>query len=155
MKIEEFDFSALSPEAKQWLASAIAGMICADGQVDDKELGFLREVIQFLDTAEEINKMINLVKKREKPVLRVLKVDHRKSYDMMKLLTSLSAQDDRLARSEAKFLKYAGAKLGYEPSFINSMMKWALKEIEVSRMEHELWETAKVLVPNYTDLINF
>ena len=70
MKIEEFNFSSLSSEAKQWLASAIAGMICADGQVDEKELKFLREVIQFLDTAEEINSMINLVKKREKPVLR-------------------------------------------------------------------------------------
>ena len=154
MKIEEYDFSALSSEAKRWLASAIAGIISADGQVNDTELEFLRGVIQFLDTADEINHMVNLVKKREKPVLRILKLDTRNSYNIMKLLTSLSAQDDRLAQSEANFLKYAGAKLGYESNFITQMMKWAIKEMEVSKMESDMWESAKVLVPNYTDSNN-
>ena len=38
---------AMSSEEKIWFARAIAGMIVADGRVDDSELEFLKEAISF------------------------------------------------------------------------------------------------------------
>ncbi len=40
---------AMSIEEKIWFARAIAGMIVADGRVDDSELEFLKEAISFLE----------------------------------------------------------------------------------------------------------
>ena len=46
---------AMSIEEKIWFARAIAGMIVADGRVDDSELEFLKEAISFLEDRDQVN----------------------------------------------------------------------------------------------------
>lgn len=152
--IEKFDFTSISAEGRLWVASAIAGMICADGYVDDSEVEYLRDVIQFLDTKEAINDLVMSVKKKEKPVLRVLKLERDCAFKVMRLLTRLAVSDTRLSQSEAKFLKYAGAKLGFEASFSNQMMKWGIQRLEADKMEKCLWDLANRSVANYTDVVS-
>lgn len=154
MELHELDQLALTSEAKHWFAKAIVGMICADGHVDDAELAYLKGIIAFLESKEAISALVQQVKKKEKPILRVLKVDRQQAFEILKLLTRLAATDSRLSQSEAKFLKYAGVKLGFEPSFSDNMLRWAVQRIEADKMEKELWEKVQTIVPNYTDKIN-
>lgn len=153
MKLDDFHLSALSADGRLWVATAIAGMICADGHVDDSEIQYLREIIQFLESKEHINEVISMVKRKERPILKSLKLEREQAFEILKLLTSLAATDTKLAQSEAKFLKYAGSKLGFDPAFSNRMMKWAVQRIQADKMEKELWEVAKVTVANYTDML--
>ncbi len=49
---------SLPPPVRIWFAFAVAGIITADGVVTEAELDFLREVINFLDTVDDINQVV-------------------------------------------------------------------------------------------------
>ena len=53
---------AMSVEEKIWFARAIAGMIVADGRVDDSELEFLKEAISFLEDRDQVNGIMTVVR---------------------------------------------------------------------------------------------
>lgn len=135
--------SALSPRASKWFAYAIAGMICADGVVDEEELVFLKQTINFLSDVDEINGLIEMVKKRELPDLQQLnEVNRKTAFQMLKGISRIAITDSRVAKSEEKFLKYAGKQLGFENHFIDRLIRWANGYYSLMREEENLQRLA-------------
>ena len=60
--LKDQDIEKLSAEQKLWFGYAIAGMITADGAVSDSEISYLKEAINFLDSRDEINNIVEMVK---------------------------------------------------------------------------------------------
>ena len=52
----------MTSEQKFWFASAIAGMVGADGHAEKHELDYLKQALHFLDSKEDIDKIITMVK---------------------------------------------------------------------------------------------
>lgn len=132
----------LPPDAKKWLAHAIAGMICADGVVDKSEMEYLREAINFLENVDEINVLVEIVKKKEKPVLQILKIDRKPAFQLLSHLARLSIVDGHLSQPEVEFLKYAGSRLGFSSDFCLEVGKWVHNYLGVVKMEKTLMSQA-------------
>ena len=51
----------MTSEQKLWFATVIAGMVGADGHAEKHELDYLKEAIKFLDSKEDIEKIIDVI----------------------------------------------------------------------------------------------
>ena len=52
----------LDSEDKNWFARAIAGMVVADGRVDESETAFLKEALGFLEDRSQVEQIMGIVK---------------------------------------------------------------------------------------------
>ena len=143
MALPDFEVSGLSPETKKWLSYAIAGIICADKQVDDSELKYLKQAIGFLDDPEEIQKLVSMVKQKALPDLAILKLDRQPAFSILCYLTSITVSDGKLASSEGQFLKKIGLRLGFEIPFINELIQWAKQQALLDKELEKIWQIAK------------
>ena len=108
------DLEKMSPEQKFWFASAIAGMIVADGRNDRKELNSLRDAINFLESREEIDEIMNIVKQGHCPDLVSLDIDTDQSYLILRHLIMLMAVDSVCSQKEIKFFLRIGELLNFK-----------------------------------------
>ena len=108
------DLEKMSTEQKFWFASAIAGMIVADGRNDRKELNSLRDAINFLESREEIDEIMNIVKQGHCPDLVSLDIDTDQSFLILRHLVMLMAVDSVCSQKEIKFFLRIGELLNFK-----------------------------------------
>jgi len=114
--IELPNIDEMTSEQKFWFASAIAGMVGADGHAEKGELDFLKQALHFLDSKEDINKIIDLVKDLEKgvhPKLDKIALDHNQAFFVLKYLAQIMLADTNLSPKEVKFFLKVGRLVGY------------------------------------------
>ena len=114
--IELPNIDEMTSEQKFWFASAIAGMVGADGHAEKEELDFLRQAIKFLDSKEDIDKIIALVKDLEHgvhPKLDKIALDHKQAFFILKYLAQIMLSDTNLSPKEVKFFLKVGRLVGY------------------------------------------
>jgi len=114
--IELPNIDEMTSEQKFWFASAIAGMVGADGHAEKEELDFLRQAIKFLDSKEDIDKIIALVKDLEHgvhPKLNKIALDHKQAFFILKYLAQIMLSDTNLSPKEVKFFLKVGRLVGY------------------------------------------
>ena len=126
--IELPNIDEMTSEQKFWFASAIAGMVGADGHAEKHELNFLKQAINFLDSKEDINKIIDLVKDLEKgvhPKLDKIALDHNQAFFVLKYLAQIMLADTNLSPKEVKFFLKVGRLVGYttEDANINPLLR--------------------------------
>ena len=113
----------MTSEQKFWFASAIAGMVGADGHAEKEELDFLRQAINFLDSKEDIDKIIAMVKDLGHgvhPKLGKLVLDHEQAFFILKYLAQIMIADTNLSPKEVKFFLKVGRLLGYTTENTNT-----------------------------------
>ena len=114
--IELPNIDEMTAEQKFWFASAIAGMVGADGHAEKEELDFLRQAINFLDSKEDIDKIIAMVKDLEHgvhPKLGKIALDHKQAFFILKYLAQIMLADTNLSPKEVKFFLKVGRLVGY------------------------------------------
>ena len=114
--IELPNIDEMTSDQKFWFASAIAGMVGADGHAEKEELEFLKQAIHFLDSKEDINKIIALVKDLEKgvhPKLDKIAIDNKHGFLILKYLAQIMVADSDLSPKELRFFLQAGNLLGF------------------------------------------
>lgn len=127
------NFDVMNSEEKQWFASAIAGMILADGHVDNKELESLREAITFLEDPAEINRLVTLVKNKQMPQLMAMRMEGKKAFNILKYLAELSIVDGRLSLTEKDYFFDAGFCLGFPEDLLKKIIRTASKQMEANK----------------------
>jgi len=135
--------------AKIWSAKAIAGIIVADGIVTNAELTILRESIGFLDDAETINEIIEMVKVREKPKLQVLKTDRATATKILISLAVVAFTDEKLNAAEVDYFNYIAGKMGFEKKMAKAAMDWGREFILLDKKRQELIKTGSETAPVY------
>lgn len=133
---------SLPNEVKIWFAHAVAGVITADGVVTESELEFLRETINFLESVDDINSVVNVVKNREKPALKTLKTDPKTAAMILIHLATIAITDGKLDPSEIDFFKYVGKKMGFEWTFSEEILNWGKDYISVNKRKKALLKRA-------------
>lgn len=124
---------SLNHEEKQWLAYAIAGMICADGRLDPSEEVYLREAISFLEDREQINDLVTKVKKREIGTLPATQIAGEKAFNMLKHLARISIIDGKMSPSEVRYFNQVGGLLGLPEKILETIVGKARHQLEASR----------------------
>ncbi len=119
------DIHSLTPDLKQWLAKAIAGLITADEAVSDKEIEFLRQAIDFLDHRQDIINIVDMVKKRKEPILTKLEIEKDLASKIMFLLSEIIVVDHKLTQGELEFFRYLGTLLGISHEHSIKIIRWS------------------------------
>jgi uncharacterized tellurite resistance protein B-like protein len=131
----------LSAEMKFWFANAIVGMISADGAVTDDEVAFLREAIDFLDNIEDINRIVEMVKRRESPPLQSTNVDMLIARSMLFYIANIAVIDGSLSQGEVSYFKYIGNKIGVDDTYSLKVIGWAKDNYKLKKRKQELLQT--------------
>jgi len=124
------DVSVLSDEEKLWFAQAIAGMVIADGRVDNAEVEFVKAAIGFLSNREDAASIMAVIKQNKIPTLGVSKIESKASFVMLKYLAEIMVADHRLSESEVLFFNQVGKLLGFSPTILERLWKTARQELE-------------------------
>ena len=134
---------SLPPPVKIWFAYAVAGVITADGVVTETELDFLRETINFLDSVDDINQVVGVVKNKERPVLQKLNTDPDTAAMILIHLAGIAITDGKLDDTEVDFFKYVGKKLGFEWTFAEEVLEWGKENLKVNKHRKNLLKKAR------------
>ena len=121
-------FDSLTPEAREWLANAIAGMVLADGSVDASEIVELRKNVSFLDSIAA-ERLIAQVKRRELAELEDIRLEKQAAFTILKELTKLAVVDKEFSDTEEEFLRNATQKLGFPTEVAERMVAAAHKVV--------------------------
>ncbi len=135
--------------AKIWSAKAIAGIIVADGVVTNAELSILRESISFLKDTDIINEIVEMVKIREKPKLRVLKTDRSTATKILISLAVVALTDDKLNANEVDYFNYIAGKMGFEKKMAKSAMDWGREFIALDKRKRQIIKKGSETKPVY------
>ena len=106
----------MTSEQKFWFASAIAGMVGADGHAEKHELDYLKQALHFLDSKEDINKIIAMIRDLDHgvtPKLSKIALDGKHTFLILKYLAQIMVADSDLSPKELRFFLQVGNLLGY------------------------------------------
>ena len=124
------DVSFLSDEVKLWFAKAIAGMVVADGRVDNTEVEFVKAAIGFLTRQEDVATIMSIIKQKQIPPLGVSKIESKVSFTMLKFLAEIMVVAHKLSESEVLFFNQVGKLLGFTSTILERLWKTARQELE-------------------------
>ncbi len=114
--VEMPSVEGMTSEQKFWFASAIAGMVGADGHAEKHELDYLKEALKFLESKEDIEKIISMVKDLEhgvQPKIDKIALDNKHAFLILKYLAQIMVSDSDLSPKEIRFFLQVGKLAGF------------------------------------------
>lgn len=139
---------SLPEDVKPWFSQAVAGMILASGKIEPAELFYLEGTLMFLGQKEEVDKIVEIVKTKEKPLLPALKTNKVNAARMFIELATVAVKDDKLSVAEEDYFVHIGNRLGYDPSFSKKILAWANRFCVVDHEKKQLTKEAEDIYPN-------
>ncbi len=130
--------SHLPSEAKIWAAEALAGIIVSDGLVTGEELSLLRESIAFLDDIEQVSRVVEKVKAKERVTLEILKCDRKMAANLLMSLAMAALTDDKLSSPEVEYFVYVAGKLGFDMQYAHKVIHWGQSFIKLNKEKKNL-----------------
>ena len=122
-----------SKETLDWVVNAIANIVVADGIIEKHEFVALQEAIGLLQDKEEINALMDRVKKKEKIEIKSIRINDELAIKVFFYLAAIAVIDGELKKSEAEMLKKCGLCMGLDDDLIKAVIQWTLKQMEINR----------------------
>ena len=126
-------FGNASKETLDWVVNAIANIVVADGIIEKHEFVALQEAIGLLENKEEINALMDRVKKKEIIEIKTIRIIDELAIKVFFYLAAIAVIDGELKKSEAEMLKKCGLCMGLDDDLIKSVIQWTLKQMEINR----------------------
>ncbi len=143
-KLTDEHFKELPKEVRDWIVNAIGSLVVADGIVEEHEFLALREAIGLLDTRQEIENMLEMIKQRKLFTVDEISVPLETASGIFFYLAAIAVVDGSMKRTEGDVLKSLGPKLGLPDEFTRTVMRWAMRQME----HNKIWSRgqAKLLI---------
>ena len=122
-----------SKETLDWVVNAIANIVVADGVIEKHEFVALQEAIGLLENKEEINALMDRVKKKEIIEIKTIRMIDELAIKVFFYLAAIAVIDGELKKSEAEMLKKCGLCMGLDDDLIKAVIQWTLKQMEINR----------------------
>ena len=122
-----------SKETLDWVVNAIANIVVADGIIEKHEFVALQEAIGLLENKEEINALMDRVKKKEIIEIKTIRIIDDLAIKVFFYLAAIAVIDGELKKSEAEMLKKCGLCMGLDDDLIKAVIQWTLKQMEINR----------------------
>ena len=126
-------FGNASKEILDWVVNAIANIVVADGIIEKHEFVALQEAIGLLENKEEINALMDRVKKKEIIEIKTIRIIDELAIKVFFYLAAIAVIDGELKKSEAAMLKKCGLCMGLDDDLIKAVIQWTLKQMEINR----------------------
>ncbi len=125
--------NGLSKEIRDWVVNAIGSVVVADGIVEPNELIALQEAIRLLDSKEEAQNLMTLVKQKKLYEIEPIKVPIETGASLFFYIASIAVVDGNLKKVEAEVLIKVAKQLGLPKEFSKTVMRWAHRQMEQNR----------------------
>ena len=122
-----------SKETLDWVVNAIANIVVADGIIEKHEFVALQEAIGLLENKEEINALMDRVKKKEIIEIKTIRIIDELAIKVFFYLAAIAVIDGELKKSEAEMLKKCGLCMGLDDELIKAVIQWTLKQMGINR----------------------
>ena len=126
-------FGNASKETLDWVVNAIANIVVADGIIEKHEFVALQEAIGLLENKDEINALMDRVKKKEIIEIKSIRINDELAIKVFFYLAAIAVIDGELKKSEAEMLKKCGLCMGLDDDLIKAVIQWTLKQMEINR----------------------
>lgn len=132
-KLTKSMFAKWSKETRDWVVNAIASLVIVDQVVEPHEVIALQEAISLLDSKNEIENMMEMVKQKKMLDIEDISMGITDAGEIYFYLASIAVIDGKMKKVEAEFLKSLGDKLGLHVDFQRAVLKWSISQMEINR----------------------
>lgn len=123
----------MSPQAKEWFAKAVVGMMLADGHIDKAEVDYFNDLLGFLNNDQLVKSMSEMLSRKEAPELEPLDALPNVGLEILKHLTIMAVVDQDLAPGEVTFLNEIALKLGLNEGITDRFLSLAREKLAKAR----------------------
>ena len=128
----EVDFktkiSELNPRAREWFATAMVGMVLADGDIDRSEMDFLLKVIQLvpdMDVVDRLKKFLQF--KTIPPIGSPTGIDRKEGMSMIIDLIRVAVADQDFDKKEKEMVADIGKSLGFKQEEVDKLVLYGFE----------------------------
>lgn len=145
----------LLPVERKWLIRAVVGIMIADNEMDELELAFLKRIsrVVFHDNEGEdiLNEIEGMIRRKEQPRLKKLKVDDPEHliYMLNILVSSIFANEKKLDE-EVKSYFLAGLKLGMTYDILTLKLAYQKERFRIKMLQREVDEDVRKLTAQWS-----
>ena len=122
-------FSHWDKETKDWVVNAIASLVLVDQVVESHEMVALQEAIELLDSRNEIDNLMNMIRQKKMFEIENLKTSMDQAGEIYFYLASIACIDGKMKKIEADLLKELGQKLNLPGDFQKAVLKWSVDQM--------------------------
>ena len=120
--------SALNPRAREWFATAIVGMVLADGDIDRSEMDFLLKVIQLVPDHDVIDRLKKFVQfKTIPPIGSPTGIDRKVGMSMIIDLIRVAVSDNDFDSKEKEMVASIGKSLGFKQDEVDKLVLYGFE----------------------------
>ena len=139
-------FETLDSEQIHWMTLAIAGVVIADGIIDNEERNVVKDILVHMESLEKAESMLAVLTAKKIPTLPKITIQDRSvAVEMLFTAIGVAIVDDHLSPTEAKYLMYVGAVLSFPKEFIEDCLDWAKEQTEMNRRRMRITQRGTTL----------
>ena len=122
-------FSNCNKETKDWVVNAIASLVVVDQVVESHEMIALQEAIELLDSRNEIENLMKMIREKKMFQIDSLKTSIDQAGEIYFYLAAIACIDGKMKKIEADLLKELGQKLNLPVDFQKAVLKWSMDQM--------------------------
>ena len=122
-------FSNCDKETKDWVVNAIASLVVVDQVVESHEMIALQEAIELLDSRNEIENLMKMIREKKMFKIDSLKTSIDQAGKIFFYLAAIACIDGKMKKIEADLLKELGQKLNLPVDFQKAVLKWSMDQM--------------------------
>ena len=122
-------FSNCDKETKDWVVNAIASLVVVDQVVESHEMIALQEAIELLDSRDEIENLMKMIREKKMFKIDSLKTSIDQAGEIYFYLAAIACIDGKMKKIEADLLKELGQKLNLPLDFQKAVLKWSMDQM--------------------------
>ena len=128
-KLTKTMFSQWDKETKDWVVNAIVSLVLVDQVVEKHEMMALQEAIELLDSRNEIENLMNMIRQKKMFEIENLKTSMEQAGEIYFYLASIACIDGKMKKIEVDLLKELGKKLNLPRDFQKAVLKWSVDQM--------------------------
>jgi uncharacterized tellurite resistance protein B-like protein len=128
----EVDFktkiSALNPRAREWFATAMVGMVLADGDIDRSEMDFLLRLIQMVQDPAVVDRLKKFIQFKTVPPLgKPVGIERKEGMSMIIDLIRVAVADQDFDKKEKELVADIGRSLGFREDEVDKLVLYGFE----------------------------
>ena len=148
-KLTKSMFSKWDKETKDWVVNAIASLVVVDQVVESHEMVALQEAIELLDSRNEIENLMNMIKQKKMFKIDNLNTSMSQAGEIYFYLAAIASIDGKMKKVEADLLKELGQKLNLPADFQKAVMKWGINQMN----HNQRWSQEQNILNQQKDVL--
>lgn len=115
--------SQLEPKAREWFATAIVGMVLADGNIDRNEMNFLLKMIQMVQDPAVVDRLKKFIQFKTIPPLgKPVGIERKVGMSMIIDLIRVAVSDQDFDKKEKELVAEIGYSLGFQDEEVDKLV---------------------------------